>query len=373
MRVRLAFRGFASDGASALLQSSLRLFGSIGQDTMRSLGADFAYETELLLELPAGRVGVDTGYETRDVDTSDVSAADRVDYWGTHSRMNQGEMRLGFARPHEFAGTMCVQSDGRFQLVDATADAVDYIRTPRQARGDEYRSALAIVSLGSDIVISHGENKLGVSRGRLGLLDMGRPLCVSIPAGTRVWAIGVPEEYLPRGAFNDNTPLPLDPTCGSTAAVLALSRTISDHAGALSGHEFAAISARTMELLNLALHEPSRSEQSRTAALAHAARSYIAEHSSDPRLTPDSVAAHLGCSRRTLEYALRSIGAPAPARLLASTRVEHAYRRLTDPQDSASIIAIAYASGFDATSTFNRAFQGRFGKSPSEVRHRRRP
>ncbi|MFD4358061.1 helix-turn-helix domain-containing protein [Nocardia sp. NPDC058518] len=315
---------------------------------------------------------MDTRYETVDVDTSLVSAADRTDYWTAHSQTNQGDMRLGFASPQQFTGSMRVQRGGGFQLVDATADAVDYIRTRRLARCDDYRSALVIVSHGSDIVISHGENEVGVSRGRIGLLDMGRPLCVSIPADTRVWAVGVPEEYVPTDTFRDGAPLLLGPERGSTAAVLALARTLADHAGSLTSHEFTEISARTMELLNLALHTPSTPEQSHSAALAHAARSYVAEHSSDPRLTPDSVAAHLGCSRRKLEYSLRSIGASAPARLIADTRAERAYRRLTDPHESASISDIAYASGFDALSTFHRTFDRRFGESPTEVRQRRR-
>ncbi|WP_169813158.1 AraC family transcriptional regulator [Nocardia jejuensis] len=313
---------------------------------------------------------MDTGYATVDVDTSVVSAADRIDYWSVHSRMNQGDMRLSFVSPQQFAGTMCVQRGGGFQFVDATADAVDYIRTRRQALCDDYGAALLIVSHGADVVISHGDNEIGVPCGRLGLLDMGRPLCVSIPSGTRVWAIGVPGEYVPRGTFRDNAPPLLGAGCGSTAAVLALSRTISDHSGCLTGHEFTEISARSMELLNLALHIPSRAEQSQSAVLAHTARSYIAQRSSDPRLTSDSVAVHLGCSRRKLEYSLRSIGAPAPARLIADTRVERAYRRLTDPQENASISEIAYASGFDALSTFHRAFARRFGRSPTAVRRR---
>ncbi|WP_157106419.1 helix-turn-helix domain-containing protein [Nocardia alba] len=304
------------------------------------------------------------------MDTSLVSAADRIDYWSVHSRMNQGDMRLGFASPQQFAGTMRVQRGAGFQLVDATADAVDYIRTRRQALCDEYGTALLIISHGADIVISHRDNEIGVPCGRLGLLDMGRPLSVSIPAGTRVWAVGVPGEYVPRDTFRDDTPRLLGAERGSTAAVLALSRTISDHSGSLSGHEFAEISARSMELLNLALHTSSRAEQSQSAALAHTARSYIAERSSDPRLTPDSVAVHLGCSRRKLEYSLRSIGASAPARLIADTRAERAYRRLTDTQENASISEIAYASGFDALSTFHRSFARRFGRSPTEVRRR---
>ncbi|MFD8098409.1 AraC family transcriptional regulator [Nocardia fluminea] len=315
---------------------------------------------------------MDTGYETVEVDTSLVPASDRIDYWAVHSRMNQGDLRLGFASPQQFAGTMRVQRCGGFQLVEATSGAVDYIRTSRQARCDEYRTALFIVSHGSDIVIGHGENEIQVSRGRVGLLDMGRRLRVSIPAETHVWAVSVPEEYVPKGTFRDNAPLLLGPECGSTAAVLALSRTISDHAGRLSGHEFTEISARTMELLNLALHKPSTPERSQSAVLADAARIYIAERCSDPRLTPDSAAEYLGCSRRKLEYSLRSVGASPPARLIADTRAERAYRRLTDPYESASISEIAYASGFDALSTFHRTFDRRFGISPTEVRRQRR-
>ncbi|MFC9897259.1 AraC family transcriptional regulator [Nocardia sp. NPDC127579] len=314
---------------------------------------------------------MEADYETVEVNTDLVCEADRVDYWSAHSRTNQGDHRLDFVSPGHFAGTMRIQRGGGFQFVDAVAGAVTYLRTGRQARCDEYPSALGIVAHGDGVVIGHGDNEIDVSRGRIGLLDMGRSLRIAISAGTRVWAVGVPEEYVPKGIFRGGVPVLLDRQRGPTAAVLALLRTVSDHAGALSGDDFTGISTHAAELLNLALHPASAREQSRSAALAHCALDYIAAHSSDPRLTPDSMAEHLGCSRRTLEYALRGIGAAAPARLIADTRAEQAHRRLTDPRESASISEIAYAAGFDALSTFHRSFGRRYGESPTDVRRRR--
>lgn len=81
-----------------------------------------------------------------------------------------------------------------------------------------------------------------------------------------------------------------------------------------------------MELLDLALHQPSGEEPCRFAALARAARAY--------------------------------------------TRVDHAFRRLTDPRETATITDIAHASGFEALSTFHRAFHRRFGKAATGVRGR---
>ncbi|NNH71250.1 AraC family transcriptional regulator [Nocardia uniformis] len=266
---------------------------------------------------------------------------------------------------------MSVQRGGDFQLVDFTAGAADYSRTRRQAHCDDDRTGRIIVPHGSDVLLSHGDNEIRVADGQIGLVDMGRAMCVSTRTHARVWAANIPEEYMPTKAFRAGMPLLLNSERASVAAALALLRTVSDYAGALSGSEFTAINSRLMELLNLSLHEQSSDEETRFATRARAAHAHIAERSDDPRLTPSSVAGDLGCSRRQLEYALHTVGAPAPARLIADTRAGRAYRRLIDPYETASISDIAYACGFDTLSTFNRTFSRHFGKPPAQVRRQR--
>ncbi|MFC9664627.1 hypothetical protein ACFVJ5_30705 [Nocardia sp. NPDC127606] len=82
-------------------------FDDLGQDMM-SLSGRLRLQDRTFALSACGRVGVDTSYETVDVDTSLVSATDRIDYWTAHSQTNQGDMRLGFASPQQFTGSMRV-------------------------------------------------------------------------------------------------------------------------------------------------------------------------------------------------------------------------------------------------------------------------
>ncbi|MFC9895325.1 helix-turn-helix domain-containing protein [Nocardia sp. NPDC127579] len=311
-------------------------------------------------------------YEAVDLNTSSVGETDRVDYWTEHCQINQGAMRFDFGNWREFTGTMRVHRGGGFQLVDYTAGATEYSRTRRQAMCEGNPTARIIVPLGGDVGIGHGDNTVQVPAGQLGLIDWRRPVRVSSRADTRMWVAHIPEQYVPTRELDAGAPLTLSPNRGAVAAVLALLGAVADHAGTLSGPEFTAINSRMLELLTISLHESGAREQSRFAALAHAARRHIGEHSDDRRLTAESVASHLGCSRRQLEYALRAAGFPSPARLIATTRADRAHRRLLDPCERRSIADIAFASGFDSLNTFNRTFRDHFRESPTQTRDRYR-
>ena len=57
------------------------------------------------------------------------------------------------------------------------------------------------------------------------------------------------------------------------------------------------------------------------------------------------------------------------SRYVLGQRLARAHRRLTDPRHAGSTVAaIAYASGFRDSSTFNRAFRQQFGMTPSDAR-----
>jgi AraC-like DNA-binding protein len=88
----------------------------------------------------------------------------------------------------------------------------------------------------------------------------------------------------------------------------------------------------------------------------------------DPKLTAPAVAARLGITPRYLRKLLEETGKSFSEHLL-DKRLERAAQLLRDPrQHEARIAAIAYASGFNDLSYFNRVFRRRYGLTPSGMR-----
>lgn len=83
-------------------------------------------------------------------------------------------------------------------------------------------------------------------------------------------------------------------------------------------------------------------------------------------LTPDMVAAHLGISTRQLHLDFEPTGRSMARRILAM-RVERAAHYLVS-EPTRSIADIAYSCGFDALSTFYRAFKAMRGMTATEYR-----
>ncbi|WP_330180628.1 helix-turn-helix transcriptional regulator [Nocardia sp. NBC_01503] len=118
------------------------------------------------------------------------------------------------------------------------------------------------------------------------------------------------------------------------------------------------------------LDERRAPENTKFAAISRDARLHIQRYCDDPRLTVETVAEHLGITRRQLERSMRDFGT-SPHRYLLATRLDRAVNRLTDPHNHGRTIAdIAVASGFVALSVFNRACRERYDASPGQLRQR---
>jgi len=95
---------------------------------------------------------------------------------------------------------------------------------------------------------------------------------------------------------------------------------------------------------------------------------YIDRHYSDPWLSPASAAKALGISVRKLHLVCSSTGKSFGERV-AERRLEEARGRLSSPGRSARSIAdIAFDVGYADLSTFYRAFRGKWGVAPGELR-----
>lgn len=95
---------------------------------------------------------------------------------------------------------------------------------------------------------------------------------------------------------------------------------------------------------------------------------YVETHLHDPRLTAQRVANELQMSPRWL-HALCKDGEISFAAWVVRRRLEECRKLLDSPaHDHLSIAAIAFQSGFNDLSTFNRRFHAHYGMSPRDAR-----
>lgn len=107
------------------------------------------------------------------------------------------------------------------------------------------------------------------------------------------------------------------------------------------------------------------------ARLADRLRRLVAEEQPhlDPDLTAATLAEKLGATPRELSQVLTLEFASGFYEFVNGLRVEAAKRRLADPACAdETVLSILYASGFNAKSTFHRAFREHVGQTPSAFR-----
>jgi AraC-like DNA-binding protein len=94
----------------------------------------------------------------------------------------------------------------------------------------------------------------------------------------------------------------------------------------------------------------------------------IRRHFADPGFSTADVARKLRLSPRYINDLLQETGVGFAARVL-ELRLQAARKMLADRRsDRLKVIDIAYASGFNEVSYFNRRFRQRFGEKPSDAR-----
>jgi len=90
----------------------------------------------------------------------------------------------------------------------------------------------------------------------------------------------------------------------------------------------------------------------------------------DGDLTLQRLAAHMGLSANHLSQVINEVEGKPFRDYLSALRVEEACRRL-DAAPDANLLELGLACGFNAKSSFNRAFRKHTGQSPSEYAHSR--
>lgn len=115
--------------------------------------------------------------------------------------------------------------------------------------------------------------------------------------------------------------------------------------------------------------ETPRQNHPSTRHLLAAAQSFVLSHLPRPDLRPDTIAAAISISRRTLYKAFAEAG-ESPQAYVQRMRLLRAKEWLGDPRHShRSLTDLAMALGFNDAAYFSRAFRRQFGRTPSALRH----
>ena len=98
------------------------------------------------------------------------------------------------------------------------------------------------------------------------------------------------------------------------------------------------------------------------------ARRFALRDLANPALSPDTIAAGIGVSRRHLYRAFAEHGA-TPANWIWALRTEAAHQRLTAPDArDTSLTHLAFEAGFNDMAHFSRSYRARFGCTPGQTR-----
>jgi AraC-like DNA-binding protein len=267
-----------------------------------------------------------------------------------------------------------VQPLGPVQNATCEVTPVSFRRRVPELKGGP-DGFMFIVNRQGRLDVAQGERRADLKSGSATLIDHGRPAAIEVPEPGACWGLFLDRAALlplirqsetvigqPIGAANQALRLLVDYLKAAEARGLIsdpeLARLMGMHvidliAAAVGVHKDAADTVANRGV--------------RAGRLA-AIRAQIAARACDPTLTSGTIAGQIGVSERYVRRILEETGETFSGHLLES-RLQLAWRRLTDPRyASLRISEIAYETGFNDLSNFNRKFRRRFGETPSEVR-----
>ncbi|WP_281920280.1 helix-turn-helix transcriptional regulator [Nocardia cyriacigeorgica] len=307
----------------------------------------------------------DPTYHLDQLNTIEHPQADRLDNWMAYVTGHHGALSYSFSRSsHDFVGASRTARAGDYKLVEFTSHTASYRRTSRHLRDGDFGNRVSlIIPVTGAAVVEQSDTQITLAPGQLGVISMARPLMLTHTNHARIRMLTFPHDGI-NDTLERTAPIAGHQGRTALAAVSALTSTLATHRESVTSTEFLAITTRLTDLLAESLHEK---HDTRIHRLADDARTYITNNAGNHWLTPDAVAHHLGCSKRTLERALHATGT-TPAKLIRDTRLNHAHQLLTDRHNRQPIHEIATTSGFPSIAAFNKAFRARFQVSPSRIR-----
>jgi AraC-like DNA-binding protein len=259
-------------------------------------------------------------------------------------------------------------------IMSAACSALSYVRTRQLLDSDDV--ILTAVLCGAGQTAQCGRSVV-LDRGDATLLSTAHVGSYDVPTGGRHIGLRVPRAALaPFVKDIDNAvcrPIPAEtPALQLLLHYIAVVDETEAWDASLQHH----VVAHVHDLMALTIGatrdsaEVAKEHGARAARLC-AIKQDIASRLDQPDLSVGAIAALRRCTPRYIQALFEREGTTFTEYVLAQ-RLARAYRLLTDPRRAhEKISAVAYDSGFANLSYFNRAFRGRFGASPSDLRAQR--
>lgn len=264
-------------------------------------------------------------------------------------------------------------ADAKLSVFANTGIRVEYGRSPA-ARGDTYDLALLLAGRGHS---RHAGHEAAWEAGDFVLYDCTLPFEAAHPTNYRLLMWRLPREALaPMLAAPDRAIGRVIPGSDGAGAVLGTyARALMAEADRCNSTTQHSLLTHLCGLIALVVGPSSEARAARRETHRAARRqqilTYMETHLRDHRLTAERAADDLRMSRRWL-HALLEDGEISFAEWITRRRLEECRKRLGDPaQGHLSIAEIAFLSGFNDLSTFNRRFRAQYGMTPRDARHLR--
>ena len=302
-----------------------------------------------------------------ELSTDMVPAGDSLDYWGGSVFRRIAVSAAEPRRPFRASLRRLVSMRG--EVWDHRSEAITVERDAgRCARDGGDEIYLGLLADGPSQVEQNGRAH-AVTAGDLYVIDFARPV-KAVWSAHREIAVVLPRAVLAERIGHSIGEIggQLLPRGGMTTLLTSHLLSFTAEAARLTPQERGTGLAVACELACAALRSLAMpASPPRGEALLAAARRLIARDCADPGLSPERLAAALGCSRAQL-YRAFAEQEDSVATAIWNARLDCARAMLTGQRPSWAASEIAARSDFLDASNFSRMFKRRFGVSPGQMR-----
>jgi AraC family transcriptional activator of tynA and feaB len=306
--------------------------------------------------------------------THAVAARAPIDIWRDAVGLADGGIETRVRQSRPLLGTFATRSLASFKLVrfKSTGHAI-----ARSESGAQVPAGYFLISLQMSgearLVQGRREVAVGAGAGAVGLVDVARPFELSFPSEVeRIFC------FVPHSALQARAPWLAAADAASLGHDNPLARIMAEYLRVIGDPANSLDDRATLVLLDgflgtlaiaTALQRAHTAGRDGVDLRLDALKGLMRCRLANPTLTPDTIAAAAGISTRTLHKLFERSGTSFGAWLLAE-RLEACAATLFSAAPDARIADIAFATGFNDLSHFNRRFKARFGTTPRQWRVR---
>lgn len=300
--------------------------------------------------------------------TVGLPAARRVELWETHNATALIGLDVHATEPLEATELNVALPQVQLARVAGSAHAV---RRTADVIGRSPADSIAVyLTLRGDASFRYAGGARALRPGHVLIYETDRPFGREFTRGLEELVVKVPRVALAERCDVPRLRDPVVDTLGAGPGNHPHARTLARMASRATRRRNPLPASEGMVLDLVAVLAAGRAAAPATAHRA-AARCYIEEHLTDPRLGADAVAAAIGISERQLSRVFAADGSSIPRHIL-SRRLRLAYALLSSGSAGDRTVSdIAVRCGFTSVTYFTHAFRAHFGHRPSDIRHAR--